>query len=166
MNNDPIPFANVIIDGTTKGTTTDVEGNYIISDLEPGTYNINVSYLGFKPFNAYEIMVTNIKATYLNISLEESAQNIKEIVVRASPFNKTMESPLSMRSINATEIYRNPGGGRDISKVIQSLPGVGRKTANVVLGNIYGIPSLVVDTHVTRISNLLQRLMIVDIIKL
>ena len=32
-----------------------------------------------------------------------------------------MESPLSMRSINATEIYRNPGGNRDISKVIQSL---------------------------------------------
>ena len=36
------------------------------------------------------------------------------------------------------------------------LPGVGRKTANVVLGNINGIPSLVVDTHVTRITNLLK----------
>ena len=37
-----------------------------------------------------------------------------------------------------------------------NLPGVGRKTANVVLGNIHGIPSIVVDTHVTRITNLLQ----------
>ena len=37
-----------------------------------------------------------------------------------------------------------------------TLPGVGRKTANVVLGNVYGIPSIVVDTHVTRITNLLQ----------
>ena len=36
------------------------------------------------------------------------------------------------------------------------LPGVGRKTANVVLGNVYGIPSIVVDTHVTRITNLLK----------
>ena len=36
------------------------------------------------------------------------------------------------------------------------LPGVGRKTANVVLGNVFGVPSLVVDTHVTRISNLLN----------
>ena len=35
-------------------------------------------------------------------------------------------------------------------------PGVGRKTANVVLGNIQGIPSIVVDTHVTRITNLLK----------
>ena len=37
-----------------------------------------------------------------------------------------------------------------------TLPGVGRKTANVVLGNVYNIPSLVVDTHVTRLSNLLE----------
>ena len=36
------------------------------------------------------------------------------------------------------------------------LPGVGRKTANVVLGNVHGIPSVVVDTHVTRITNLLR----------
>ncbi len=36
------------------------------------------------------------------------------------------------------------------------LPGVGRKTANVVLGNYFDVPGLVVDTHVTRISNLLK----------
>ena len=42
-----------------------------------------------------------------------------------------------------------------IDKLVK-LPGVGRKTANVVLGNVFDIPSLVVDTHVTRISNLLK----------
>ena len=46
------------------------------------------------------------------------------------------------------------------------LPGVGRKTANVVLGNIYGIPSLVVDTHVIRISNLLKFVKIKDAVKI
>ena len=40
----------------------------------------------------------------------------------------------------------------DIDKLTE-LPGVGRKTANVIRGNIYGIPSVVVDTHVKRISN-------------
>ena len=35
---------------------------------------------------------------------------------------------------------------------LTALPGVGRKTANVIRGNIYGIPSIVVDTHVKRIS--------------
>ena len=39
---------------------------------------------------------------------------------------------------------------------LTQLPGVGRKTANVVLGNVFNIPSLVVDTHVTRITNLLE----------
>jgi len=40
--------------------------------------------------------------------------------------------------------------------MLVDLPGVGRKTANVVLGNVFNVPSLVVDTHVTRISNLLK----------
>lgn len=42
----------------------------------------------------------------------------------------------------------------DIDKLTK-LPGVGRKTANVIRGNIFGIPSIVVDTHVKRVSNLL-----------
>ena len=46
------------------------------------------------------------------------------------------------------------------------LPGVGRKTANVVLGNVYNIPSLVVDTHVTRISNLLKFVKTKDAVKI
>ena len=46
------------------------------------------------------------------------------------------------------------------------LPGVGRKTANVVLGNIYDTPSLVVDTHVTRISNLLGFVQTKDAVKI
>ena len=46
------------------------------------------------------------------------------------------------------------------------LPGVGRKTANVVLGNVFNIPSLVVDTHVTRISNLLQFVKTKDAVKI
>ena len=46
------------------------------------------------------------------------------------------------------------------------LPGVGRKTANVVLGNYYNIPSLVVDTHVTRISNLLNFVKTRDAVKI
>ncbi len=46
------------------------------------------------------------------------------------------------------------------------LPGVGRKTANVVLGNIQGIPSIVVDTHVTRITNLLKFLKTKNAVKI
>ncbi len=49
-------------------------------------------------------------------------------------------------------------GGRvpDSMEELTALPGVGRKTANVVLGNAFGIPGLAVDTHVKRLSNLLE----------
>ena len=56
--------------------------------------------------------------------MTENAQIIEEVQVTANTFNKTEESPTSLRTINASEIYRSPGGNRDISKVIANLPGV------------------------------------------
>lgn len=56
--------------------------------------------------------------------MDELIDSLKVIEVTGSPFNKTEESPVSLRTIGSSEIDRNPGGNRDISKVIQSLPGV------------------------------------------
>jgi hypothetical protein len=50
---------------------------------------------------------------------------IDEVTVKASPFRRQEESPVSLRRIEISEIEKNPGGNRDISKVIQSFPGVG-----------------------------------------
>ncbi len=54
----------------------------------------------------------------------ETAVQLEEVVVKASPFRRIEESPVSMRSLDISEIEKNPGGNRDISRVIQSLPGV------------------------------------------
>jgi len=54
---------------------------------------------------------------------------IEDVVVRASPFRKKLESPLSVRIVGIQEIEKNPGGNRDISRVIQSFPGVGSTPA-------------------------------------
>jgi outer membrane receptor for ferrienterochelin and colicin len=61
----------------------------------------------------------------VEVLLEKSQKEIKEITVKAGRKDKTEESPLSLRNIGVNEIQRNPGGNRDISKVIQSLPGAG-----------------------------------------
>jgi len=124
INNEAIPFANIVIANTTQGTTADVNGNYRLENLKPGYYNLIFSSLGFEKKIIYELRINNTKPYVLNIPLQENIKELEEVKVTAAPFNKTQESPLSMRTINATEIFRNPGGNRDISKVIQVFPGV------------------------------------------
>ena len=124
INNEAIPFANVFIENTKTGVSSDIDGNYIVKNLKPGLYNITCSFVGYKPKSFSEIIVSSNKPTSLIIKLTESSTKLEEVEITASPFQKTEESPVSKRNISATEIYRNPGGNRDISKVIQSLPGV------------------------------------------
>jgi len=123
-SNEAIPFANVYIDSLYIGTTSDVEGNYVLKDLNPGTYNIVCSFVGYKMEIQYEVRVSAVKTTTLDFAMESSKTNLSEVKIVASPFSKREESPLSLRTLSAAEIYRNPGGNRDISKVIQILPGV------------------------------------------
>ena len=92
--------------------------------MKPGLYTIKCSFVGYESKTFAEINVNPNKPTILNINLIESSTSLDVVEITASPFQKSEESPVSKRSISATEIYRNPGGNRDISKVIQSLPGV------------------------------------------
>ena len=124
LNNEPLPFVTIIVAGTTLGAITDDAGNYKIENLQPGLYNLEFSFIGFKKKNIFEIQVTNAKPYILNISLEEEISQLETVEIKAQKTDKTEESPLSLRTIGANEIQRNPGGNRDISKVIQSLPGV------------------------------------------
>ena len=123
-NNESIPFANIYIEETKSGVATDLEGNYQIKNLNPGLYTLTCSFVGYESKSIAEIIVNPNKPTIINIQLISSSTSLEEVIIKASPFQKSEESPVSKRSINATEIYRNPGGNRDISKVIQSLPGV------------------------------------------
>ncbi len=122
--NEAIPFTNILIQETSKGSTSDIDGQFTINDLQPGLYNLEVSYVGFRNLTLYEIEVTNARVAFVEIQLEEEAEELEELVIVASGFEKSEESPLSVRSIGVNEIKRNPGGNRDISKVVRSLPGV------------------------------------------
>ena len=124
VTNEAILFATVQIEGTTTGAISDLDGNYRIENLAPGLYNIIVTSVGYKPQQAFELQVTNVKPVVVNFSLEEDVQVLDAVVIQAGPNDKTAESPVSLRTIGVSEIKRNPGANRDISVVIQSLPGV------------------------------------------
>lgn len=124
ISNELIGFATVSLQNTGIGVKTDTNGNFEFKQLKPGLYNIEVSYIGYKKKVLYEIAVDNSKPSFVEILLEQSQKDVKEITVKGRK-DKTEESPLSLRTIGVNEIQRNPGGNRDISKVIQSLPGAG-----------------------------------------
>jgi hypothetical protein len=125
IGNEPIPFANIIVQGTTAGTQADENGNYAIADVPPGTYNLEATFVGFKKLVVYEIQVTSARTALVDFAMEEEARKLDEVVVSSgNSFIKSDESPLSLQTIGTTEIKRTPGGNRDISRTIRSLPGV------------------------------------------
>ena len=123
-NNEAVPFASVLIWETTKGVVTDTDGNYTIENVEPGFYKIRVSAVGYKTYISESFRVTKATSATILVPLEEDNINIEEVVVKPSFFTRRDESPVSLRTIGIDEIEKNPGGNRDISKVIQSYPGV------------------------------------------
>ncbi len=76
-----IPSAVVTIVGTTLGAATDAEGSYVIVNVQPGTYSVSVSYIGYQPVRITNIGVNVDFTTTLNIQLKESAVELNEFVV-------------------------------------------------------------------------------------
>jgi len=123
VNNQPVAFANILVLNTELGAITDENGGYEITGLTPGLYNVRASFVGYKSSTAFEVQVTLARAVQLDFELLEDASELSEVVV-SSEFTRSEETPLSVRKLNANEIERYPGGNRDISRVIQALPGV------------------------------------------
>ncbi|HQO50439.1 MAG TPA: TonB-dependent receptor, partial [Bacteroidales bacterium] len=124
-SNEPLPFANVVVKGTTIGATTDFDGRFLITGLKPGFVALEATYVGYKNTVSNEIQVTNSKIEFVEIRMQNAGVALQEVEVKANPFVRTEESPLSLQKLGVSEIETSPGSNRDISRVIQSLPGVG-----------------------------------------
>lgn len=119
----PLEFVNVLVMGLGIGASTDSNGNFTITQVPPGIYRLQASFLGYKTALTPEYRVNHV-TPYVQIELEEENTSLNEVVVTASPFQKVVESPVSLRVIGLQEIEKAPGANRDISKVVQNYPGV------------------------------------------
>ena len=122
--NEALPFASVMLQGNVTGTTTDFDGNYTLTGIAPGVHNVVVSFLGYATYTAFEVETTPSRPAVVNAALVESAVAVEAAEVVVESRGTVEEAPLSVRSIGTNEIKRNPGGGRDISRALRSLPGV------------------------------------------
>ncbi|MCU0318611.1 MAG: carboxypeptidase-like regulatory domain-containing protein [Flavobacteriales bacterium] len=80
---EPLPFVNVVVEnrGTqVSGGATDFDGNYFIKPIDPGTYDVIVSYVGYQPYKQTGVVVSSNKITFLDIALNAGVE-LKEFEV-------------------------------------------------------------------------------------
>ncbi|MDA9843596.1 TonB-dependent receptor [Flavobacteriaceae bacterium] len=120
----PLEGASVILKGTSVGVVTDEDGYFTIKDVPTLTYNVEVSYLGYESQTLFNVILKSAGNIPLLFRLEEVTESLEEVVVIQSPFKSSSETPLSTQTFSAVEIETYPGGNNDITKVVQSMPGI------------------------------------------
>lgn len=128
--NQPIEFGAILIQGTDIGSTSDLDGNFIFTGIDPGFKKLLVRSVGFETTISSEIQVQGNQIVFVDIPVLESTFQLGEVVVRQNLNIKRIESPISVLSIGVQEIEKSAGANRDVSKVVQALPGVGATDPN------------------------------------
>ncbi|MCX6306461.1 MAG: carboxypeptidase-like regulatory domain-containing protein [Bacteroidetes bacterium] len=122
--------ASVFLKGTTIGASTDIEGNYLIKNVKPGTYNIVVSFISYKVDTITGVKVTKDKVTTLDHGISETMTQLSEVSVTArkktdteiSVISASKQSNLIIVGVSSQMIAKSQD--KDASEVIRRLPGV------------------------------------------
>lgn len=94
---EPLIGANVVIEGTTIGTSTDFDGKYQF-EAEAGTYTVVVSYIGYADKTITEVVVKDGEVTYLDVALNDGAQELGiEVVVTAKVIERSENALLLLQ---------------------------------------------------------------------
>ena len=117
----PLPLANVVIKTLKKATITDSEGHFNLNSIENGTYDIQVSYTGFKS-QSKKISVIDSTEIYLNFDLKEN-NTLDEVVITGTlkPVSR-LESPVPVEVYKPIFFKKNPTA--NIFEALQNVNGV------------------------------------------
>ena len=127
---EPLPGVNVVIVGTTLGTSTDVEGDYFIANLEVGTHDLRASFVGFNPVVVEGVRVRANQTTEINIALDEEVLQGEEVVVTAQRPLVEKDNTTSVTRLDVSEVQGLPT--TEFTDVLTTLPSI-----NVENGEIF-----------------------------
>lgn len=127
--NEPLPFANVLIKGTTKGSTTDIDGKYQIK-IEPGTYTLVFSFIGYATAEISEVIVKGSSNTFVQVTLKPAENQLEAVVIKTTSKKNTEASVLSIQKksialldgLSSQSIRK--AGDSDIASAIKRVPGI------------------------------------------
>ena len=116
--------ATIQIENTDFYTITDQNGYFEITNIPTSSFNVTASFIGFKSLTNFNVIIKSAGNQSLQYILNPSSEILDEVIVVESPFKTSIETPLSTQTFSAVEIETYPGGNNDITRVIQSLPGI------------------------------------------
>jgi outer membrane receptor protein involved in Fe transport len=117
----PLPGVNILMKGTSIGTTSDMDGKYIISNLQSGDYTLEVSYVGFKTFS--KTIVLESSDITIDVILKEDVMSLDDVVITgvANPRSK-IESSVSVTTLKPHLIEQS--SPRSTSEIFRTIPGI------------------------------------------
>ena len=124
-----LPGANVLVVGTERGASADLDGRYTVLGVRPGTYSVRVSLIGYGTTVVENVRVQIDQTTTLDVSLGQAAIEGGEIVVRAERPLVERDRTNSQASVSAEELAALP---------VQSFQDVVNLQAGVVDGHFRG----------------------------
>lgn len=127
--NEPLPFANVLIKGTQKGSTTDIDGKFRIK-TEPGTYTLVFSFIGYTTVEISDVVVKGKEDTFIQVTLNPESNQLEGVVIKTTSKRNTEASVLVLqkKSINLVDGLSiqaiRKSGDSDIAGAIKRVPGI------------------------------------------
>ncbi|HYM80167.1 MAG TPA: TonB-dependent receptor [Candidatus Limnocylindria bacterium] len=118
-----LPFASVTVMGAQKGGLTDSEGQFLITGLPPGTYDVRVQFLGYRLETRPGVVITSGKTAQANFTLEDIVvRQEKTVEVTAERRLVEVRQGATIRSVSAAEIRNLPV--QTIGEVLQQQAGI------------------------------------------
>ena len=114
---EPLPFVNIILMGTNLGAATDINGNYTILNIPPGTYRVRAQYIGYQPVVAEGVTISIDLTTTQDFTLSESTVELQAIVVESKKDVTSSQSLISANQISTLPV-------QEFNDVLQLQAGV------------------------------------------
>ncbi|MDC2975324.1 carboxypeptidase-like regulatory domain-containing protein [Bacteroidota bacterium] len=124
---EPMAFANVIVKGSTIGTTTDFDGKYSL-DLEPGEYTLTFSFVGYQTIEVSEVLIKSDEVEQVDVTL--STNTLDEIIITTTVRKNTESAVLDIQKKSAVMLDGlssqgiKKAGASNIASAVKSVPGV------------------------------------------
>lgn len=127
--NEPLPFANVLIKNTKVGTTTDIDGKFVLK-VQPGTYTVVFSFTGYSDVEMSDVVVNSNKDNFIQVNLKPGSNQLDAVIIKTTSKKNSEASILNLQKKSFTLVDGlsiqsiKKAGDTDVAAAIKRVPGI------------------------------------------